>query len=242
MVTASQSCEDPRVTPDERLRELAIRHAAFAWLDTQRAAGRETFTQNETSHLSLAGETSRLMPTQQGIWKPGQLAADRRQTGPGPQAPSPKPSIVRRMHACVAKWRRLSPNDSAPSGGLYALVATTTYLGARGWLIARASVPGRSEPIQQRLLGDGGAADDLSRSGTPARRRWTASDRHEPMSRGQGRASRMRLVGVEAARRTCVKPASLKMPRSVRSPAWAPRAVPVAPDRELGTHSASEAW
>ncbi len=63
------------VSPDERLRELAIRHAAFAWLDRQRAVGNETFTQESTSDLVLAGETLRLMPTQQGIWKPGQLSA-----------------------------------------------------------------------------------------------------------------------------------------------------------------------
>ncbi|MCR1785391.1 HNH endonuclease [Nocardioides carbamazepini] len=63
------------MAPDQRLRELAIRHAAFAWLDRQRAAGKETFTQADTSGLSLAGETIRLMPTQQGIWKPGQLTA-----------------------------------------------------------------------------------------------------------------------------------------------------------------------
>ncbi|HEX7740733.1 MAG TPA: HNH endonuclease [Marmoricola sp.] len=63
------------MTPDERLRELAIRHAAFAWLDQQRATGKETFTQADTSNLLLAGETIRLMPTQQGIWKPGQLSA-----------------------------------------------------------------------------------------------------------------------------------------------------------------------
>lgn len=61
--------------PDDRLRELAIRHAAFAWLDRQRAAGKETFSQADTSGLILAGETIRLMPTQQGIWKPGQLTA-----------------------------------------------------------------------------------------------------------------------------------------------------------------------
>lgn len=61
------------MTPDERLRELAIRYAAFAWLDRQRAAGNETFTQEGTSGLPLAGETVRLMPTQQGIWKPGPL-------------------------------------------------------------------------------------------------------------------------------------------------------------------------
>lgn len=73
-VTAGR-CHDPIVTPAERLRELAIRHAAFAWLDRQRAAGKETFTQEDTSGLTLAGETVRLMPTQQGIWKPGQLAA-----------------------------------------------------------------------------------------------------------------------------------------------------------------------
>ncbi|MDT9592996.1 hypothetical protein RDV89_07950 [Nocardioides zeae] len=63
------------MTPDERLRELALRHAAFAWLDRQRAAGKETFTQADTSGLALGGETLRLMPTQQGIWKPGQLEA-----------------------------------------------------------------------------------------------------------------------------------------------------------------------
>lgn len=67
--------DDHAVTPNERLRELAIRHAAFAWLDQQRAAGKETFTQEDTTGLSLAGETIRLMPTQQGIWKPGQLSA-----------------------------------------------------------------------------------------------------------------------------------------------------------------------
>ncbi|WP_408897527.1 HNH endonuclease [Nocardioides sp. R1-1] len=63
------------MTSPDRLRELAIRHAAFAWLDRQRAQGKETFTQQDTSGLTLAGETIRLMPTQQGIWKPGQLAA-----------------------------------------------------------------------------------------------------------------------------------------------------------------------
>ncbi|WP_310961727.1 HNH endonuclease [Nocardioides terrisoli] len=63
------------MSPDERLRELAVRHAAFAWLDSQRAAGRETFSQKDTTNLTLAGESIRLMPTQQGIWKPGQLAA-----------------------------------------------------------------------------------------------------------------------------------------------------------------------
>ena len=61
------------MTPEERLRELAVRHAAFSWLDRQRAQGKETFSQADTSDLSLAGESIRLMPTQQGIWKPGQL-------------------------------------------------------------------------------------------------------------------------------------------------------------------------
>lgn len=63
------------MTPDERLRELAIRHAAFGWLDGQRAAGKETFSQEDTSNLTLTGEQVRLMPTQQGIWKPEGLAA-----------------------------------------------------------------------------------------------------------------------------------------------------------------------
>lgn len=74
-MSATGSCDDPVVTPTDRLRELAMRHAAFAWLDRQRAAGQETFSQKDTSGLTLAGETVRLMPTQQGIWKPGQLAA-----------------------------------------------------------------------------------------------------------------------------------------------------------------------
>lgn len=63
------------MTPDQRLRELALRHAAFAWLDRQRARGKETFSQEDTSNLTLLGERFRLMPTQQGIWKPGQLSA-----------------------------------------------------------------------------------------------------------------------------------------------------------------------
>ena len=63
------------MTPDQRLRELAIRHAAFAWIDARRASGVETFTQDTTSDLLIAGERLRLMPTQQGIWKPGQLGA-----------------------------------------------------------------------------------------------------------------------------------------------------------------------
>jgi putative restriction endonuclease len=69
------ACDDPTVTPGQRLRELAVRHAAFTWLDRQRARGKETFTQEDTSNLTLLGETFRLMPTQQGIWKPGQLDA-----------------------------------------------------------------------------------------------------------------------------------------------------------------------
>lgn len=52
-----------------------IRQAAFEWLNQQRAAGKEAFTQSDTSGLNLAGETFRLMPTQQGIWKPRNLGA-----------------------------------------------------------------------------------------------------------------------------------------------------------------------
>ena len=63
------------MTPEARLRELAVRHAAFAWLDRERGTGKEIFTQAETSGLTLAGETLRLMPTQQGIWKPAGLSA-----------------------------------------------------------------------------------------------------------------------------------------------------------------------
>lgn len=71
----TRTWHDAEVTPEARLRELAIRHAAFAWLDHQRATGKEIFTQADTRDLVLAGETLRLMPTQQGIWKPRQLAA-----------------------------------------------------------------------------------------------------------------------------------------------------------------------
>ncbi len=63
------------MTPEERLRELALRHAAFAWLDEQRAGGKETFTQAETSKVLLLGQPFRLMATQQGIWKPRELSA-----------------------------------------------------------------------------------------------------------------------------------------------------------------------
>lgn len=65
----------PYVTSDERLRELAIRHAAFGWLDWQRAGGKERFTQVDTSNLVLAGEPIRPMPTMQAMWKPAQLTA-----------------------------------------------------------------------------------------------------------------------------------------------------------------------
>lgn len=63
------------MTPAEHLRETAIRAAAFDWLDARRAEGQESFTQAQTTGLLLAGETHRLMPTQQGIWKPATLAA-----------------------------------------------------------------------------------------------------------------------------------------------------------------------
>ncbi|GAA4688086.1 HNH endonuclease [Nocardioides nanhaiensis] len=63
------------MTPEQRLAELAIRHAALAWLDQQRAKGKEVFSQADTSGVVLAGQTMRLMPTQQGIWKPSQLQA-----------------------------------------------------------------------------------------------------------------------------------------------------------------------
>lgn len=61
--------------PDQRRRELEIRHAAFAWLDRERALGNETFTQETTRNVVLGDEIMRLMPTQQGIWKPGKLSA-----------------------------------------------------------------------------------------------------------------------------------------------------------------------
>ena len=60
---------------DPFTREAQIRNAAFLWLDKQRAQGKETFTQAETSALVLAGERVRLMPTQQGIWKPRDFTA-----------------------------------------------------------------------------------------------------------------------------------------------------------------------
>lgn len=63
------------MTPEARLHELAVRHAAFAWLDRQRASGKETFTQADTSNLQLLDQTVRLMPTQQGIWKPAGFEA-----------------------------------------------------------------------------------------------------------------------------------------------------------------------
>lgn len=55
--------------------ERAIRLAAFSWLDRRRARGIETFTQESTRGLSLAGMAVNLMPTQQGIWKPAGFGA-----------------------------------------------------------------------------------------------------------------------------------------------------------------------
>lgn len=63
------------MTPEERLRELVIRQEIFRWLDARRAEGVETFSQTSTSDLPIAGERIRLMPTQQGIWKPRNLGA-----------------------------------------------------------------------------------------------------------------------------------------------------------------------
>ena len=60
------------VVPDGRKRELAMRHAAFGRLDRQRA---EANGHSARSNLVLVGETLRLMPTEQGIWKPRQPAA-----------------------------------------------------------------------------------------------------------------------------------------------------------------------
>ena len=57
----------------------------------------------------------------------------------------------------------------------------------------------------------------------------------------QGRASRTRLNGVAAARRTRVNPPSVATCRRRASPAWAPRARPTSWDREFGVHSIVEA-
>lgn len=57
-------------------RELAIRLAASAWLDAQRAHGRETWTQRQLAEFHFQGAPLPLMDRQRGIRKPeGMVAA-----------------------------------------------------------------------------------------------------------------------------------------------------------------------
>src|SRR5882724_11416332 len=57
---------------------------------------------------------------------------------------------------------------------------------------------------------------------------------HERVEAGHGRASRIRLKGVSAARRMRVKPAEVTTSRSRVSPAWAPRPSPTSWLSEFG--------
>lgn len=57
---------------------------------------------------------------------------------------------------------------------------------------------------------------------------------------GQGRASRMRFIGVSAARRIRLNPASWSTWRSRASPAWAPRPSATSWDSELGVQIAAD--
>jgi len=61
------------------------------------------------------------------------------------------------------------------------------------------------------------------------------------LHRFYGRASKMRLKGVWAARRKRRKPAAVMTSPMRFSPAWAPRAAPTSYEREAGTQSRAEA-
>jgi putative restriction endonuclease len=56
-------------------RELAVRLAAQAWLDAERAHGRESWTQPQLADFAFAGERIALMDPQRGIRKPASMAA-----------------------------------------------------------------------------------------------------------------------------------------------------------------------
>ena len=56
-------------------RELAIRLAAQAWLDSERAHGRETWTQPQLADFHYGNERIALMDPQRGIRKPAGMAA-----------------------------------------------------------------------------------------------------------------------------------------------------------------------
>jgi putative restriction endonuclease len=56
-------------------RELAIRLAAQAWLDAERAHGHETWTQPQLADFHYRGEHIALMDPQRGIRKPASMAA-----------------------------------------------------------------------------------------------------------------------------------------------------------------------
>lgn len=56
-------------------RELAIRLAAAAWLDAERARGREMWTQRQLADFRFQGEPLPLMDRQRGIRKPASMAA-----------------------------------------------------------------------------------------------------------------------------------------------------------------------
>jgi hypothetical protein len=60
------------------------------------------------------------------------------------------------------------------------------------------------------------------------------------LERTQGRASRIMLTGVSAARRTRLKPPALITSASFACPAWAPSAIPTSCDSDTGTQAMVE--
>lgn len=92
---------------------------------------------------------------------------------------------------------------------------------------ARALRPSRRREAVVRLRG--AVRQALSSGLAPPHRR-----------RRYARASRIKLNGVSATRRTRLKPASPSTSRRRASPAWAPRAVPTSCESEAGVHSSVE--
>ena len=99
------------MTPEERLRDLAVRHAAFAWLDSRRAAGKETFSQEDTSNLRLAGETVR--PSRPAFRAPASRLA--------PTLQASSASVVRREAPSAA--RATGAHSRVPSSAITAACA-----------------------------------------------------------------------------------------------------------------------
>ena len=109
---------------------------------------------------------------------------------------------------------------------------------SRGWYRRTSSTKAASSPARTRSTSPTSSSTPAEARASSGARRADHRARPDPPQRF---ASRTRFIGVSAARRNCVKPASSNTWRSRASPACAPRPRPTSCESELGVQIVDDA-